>query len=271
MKYANKYILVPFTKNIETDPISKDIQDLDNQMRNILNNTKLLADEKIKLYNDLLQKYTIQSKKQEDSKSFIQNELSDIKTSLNQIRVNTDENETDNKYTHITPKESNMEKIKNELDTTKLYKELKNKIEKPKMHKIKKIKFFRQDLNDESDYVNNDDEFDQLNNDQPNYDQPNQPNNDNESDQLKRINLHKTINKLNRKRKNLEKSINQRTIKKLKNTLDKSVIEERTKRKNELQKLQNSFINQMDVDDENTMNTRNKEYASWRKNEYFKD
>ena len=58
MKYAKKLMVVPFVKKLE-NPSEKHLETLDTEMSEILHNTGLNADEKIKLYNTTLSRFSV--------------------------------------------------------------------------------------------------------------------------------------------------------------------------------------------------------------------
>lgn len=57
MKYAKKMMLVPYTKNLNSQPAETKLLELDNQMSVILKNQALSVDDKVKLYNQALSKF----------------------------------------------------------------------------------------------------------------------------------------------------------------------------------------------------------------------
>jgi len=54
MKYAQKFMVVPFKEDVLESPEQKYLTNLDNYMQKIINNKKLSPDEKVKLYTDSL-------------------------------------------------------------------------------------------------------------------------------------------------------------------------------------------------------------------------
>ena len=56
MKFAKKFMVVPFVKQLE-NPDEKYLTDIDSDMSKILNQENLSVDQKLKLYNKALDKF----------------------------------------------------------------------------------------------------------------------------------------------------------------------------------------------------------------------
>jgi hypothetical protein len=76
MKYANKLMMVPYTKILD-DPEQAKMVELDTNMSSILADKNLQLDEKIKLYNQTLAKYMSQFKSESFPKPEVLNEISE--------------------------------------------------------------------------------------------------------------------------------------------------------------------------------------------------
>lgn len=141
MKYATKLMVVPYVPKLE-NPSEKYLVDLDSEMSKVLNDKNLQIDQKVKLYNQTLQRFmvnydspinatsTVNFKPIESNENEIKKEKEDIKQDVKEEnKISLDENLVSIKKTKKKKSNESQTKIKK-------VKRIQDKAKKPR-----KVKF----------------------------------------------------------------------------------------------------------------------------------